>query len=138
MCRRARRHRVARARERQRRNAHFIGVSDTSRGELRAGGERLLGWRVGAGKALEAMRACHADEKSQAWAKEVLASLEIAFIYRTRDAIRTCLWPIVVMQRRNASFLAEPVVVDRVPRGRSIWLLSDAGPQRPGPKPRTG
>src|SRR5689334_8537861 len=91
-----------------------------------------------ADEALEAMRPCHANEKSQAWAKEVLASLEIAFIYRTRDAIRTCLWPIVVMQRRNASFLAVPVVVGRVPRGRSIWLLSDAGPQRPGPKPRTG
>src|SRR5215469_11686893 len=77
-------------------------------------------------------------KKSRPRAKEVLASLEIAFIYRPRDAIRTCLWPIVVMQRRNASFLAVPVVVDRVPRGRSIWLLSDAGPQRPGPKPRTG
>src|SRR5258708_20174257 len=84
------------------------------------------------------MRTRHVGEKNLSRAKEVLASLEIAFIYRTRDAIRTCLWPIVVMQRRNASFLAEPVVVDRVPRGRSIWLLSDAGPRRPGPKPRTG
>src|SRR5215471_16659231 len=89
-------------------------------------------------RAREAMHGRHALKKSRAKAKEVLASLEIAFMYRTRDAIRTCLWPIVVMQRRNASFLAVPVVVDRVPRGRSIWLLSDAGPQRPGPKPRTG
>ena len=86
----------------------------------------------------DVMSARHSGPKKFAEAKEILASLEIAFIYQLRDAIRTCLWPIVVMQRRSATFLAEPVVVDRVPRGRSIWLLSDAGPQRPGLKPSTG
>ncbi|MGH7088161.1 MAG: hypothetical protein ACREFQ_04615 [Stellaceae bacterium] len=40
-----------------------------------------------------------------------------ARIYPPRDAIRTCLWPIVVMQRRSASFLADPVTVGRSREG---------------------
>ena len=113
-------------------------LSERSRETLRSRAGALASVVRVCESAREAMRARHGREKIRSEPKEVLASLEIAFIYRTRDAIRTCLWPIVVMQRRNASFLAEPVVVDRVPRGRSIWLLSDAGPQRPGPKPLTG
>src|SRR5262249_54190465 len=67
--------------------------------------------------ALPPSRARHKDEDSSGAAKEILASRSIAFMYPLRDAIRTCLWPIVVMQRRSASFLAEPVIVGRSREG---------------------